>query len=318
MSEPSLRFIGIDVSQQQLDIAIRPGGEQWTSPNDEAGIAATLVRLASQQPALIVLESTGGLEMPLAWSLALAGYAVAIVNPRQVRDFAKSTGKLAKTDRLDARILAHFAEAVRPEVRSLGNEQARQLAALVTRRRQVVEMLVAEKNRLKVTHASMQERLRKHITYLQAELNELDDQLGRLIRESPLWRAKDELLRSVPGVGGVTSSTLLASLPELGHLDRKKIAALVGVAPFNRDSGQWHGARSVWGGRADVRSVLYMATLSATRFNPVIKAFYEHLLKAGKEQKVALTACMRKLLVILNAILRTSKPWNPPRTGVTS
>ncbi len=311
MTQAYHNFIGIDVSKEQLDIAIHSSREVWSAANNSCGIVETVRRLGDYQPALVVMESTGGMEFSLAWELAQAQYPVAVVNPRQVRDFAKATGKLAKTDRLDAQLLAHFAYAIQPEVRDLGGEHALELTALVTRRRQVVEMLVAEKNRMRSTRASMQTYLIQHIEYLQVELNDLDTQIEVMIQEDPQWRAKKDLLCTAPGVGDVTANTLLACLPELGILNRKKIAALVGVAPFNRDSGQWHRTRSVWGGRGEVRAVLYMATLSATRFNPTIKAFYERLIKAGKATKVALTACMRKFLVILNAMLHTSSAWKP-------
>jgi transposase len=258
---------------------------------------------------VVVMEATGGYEKAVASVLVTSGLPVAVINPRQVRDFAKSTGKLAKTDRLDAHVLAHFAEAIRPEVRSLSEVQAQRLQALVVRRRQITELLVAEKNRAHVCHKSIQGRVKKHITWLENELKELDKEMGEFIRESPVWREKDKLLQSVPGIGPITSGVLLASLPELGLLDRKKIAALVGVAPFNRDSGNLRGKRTVWGGRSHVRSMLYMATLTATRYNPIIKIFYTRLIEAGKVTKVAITACMRKLLTILNAMIRHSEPW---------
>lgn len=302
-------FVGIDVAKEHLDIAIRPNGEGWSIPNDEPSAMELAQRLKTLQPEIVVMEATGGLELSVASILAIAGLPVAVINPRQVRDFAKSTGKLAKTDTLDAQVLAHFAEAIRPEVRFLSDEQGQKLQALVTRRRQIIEMLVAEKNRAHASHNTVEKRVKEHITWLEKELENLDKDLGQSIQESPLWREKDNLLQSVPGIGPITSSVLLASLPELGILDRKKIAALVGVAPFNRDSGNMRGKRSVWGGRAHVRSMLYMATLTATRFNPIIKQFYTRLIQAGKEVKVALTACMRKLLTILNAIIRHSTPW---------
>lgn len=302
-------YVGIDVAKDHLDIAIRPSGEHWTVEYTEERLGELAEKLKRQAVELVVMEATGGFEVEVATGLALVGLAVAVVNPRQVRDFAKSTGKLAKTDRLDAQMIAHFGEAIRPEARFLSDEQARQLEAMVTRRRQLVEMLVAEKNRLRITHKDLKQQVREHIEWLQEKLDDIDRDLHQSIRDSPIWREKDDLLRSVPGIGPVSASVLLASLPELGKLDRKKIAALVGVAPFNRDSGTLRGKRSIWGGRADVRSVLYMAALSATRFNPIIKEFYQRLRKAGKEAKVALTACMRKLLTILNAIIRQATPW---------
>jgi transposase len=279
---------------------------------DEGGMAEIVSRLVPLSPALVVLEATGGLEMTVAGVLAAAGLPVAIVNPRQVRHFAQATGQLAKTDRLDAALLARFAEAVKPEPRPLPDAQAQLLSALLTRRRQLVEMKVAEESRLSRASPAVRKGIGEHIDWIREQLQGLDDDLQRLVRESPLWREKEDLLRGVPGVGPVLCATLLAELPELGRLGRKQVAALAGVAPFNRDSGTLRGKRTVWGGRSSVRSVLYMAAVSAARYNPVIKAFYQRLLSAGKAKKVALTACMHKLLLILNAILKTSTPWSPP------
>jgi transposase len=303
-------YIGIDVSKAHLDVADRPNKETWQEENNAEGFACLVKKLKKKNPILIVMEATGGYETEISTELALAGLPVAVVNPRQVRDFSKSLGKLAKTDRIDANILAHFAEAIHPEVRKLPDEQARQLQAVVNRRRQLIEISVAEQNRLLLAHKSVKERLQEHIRWLQQEIDDLDQQLREQIRASPVWREKDNLLQSTPGVGDVLSFTLLAELPELGTLDRKQIAALAGLAPFNRDSGQMKGKRTIWGGRASVRQVLYMAALSATRFNPVIKAFYTHLRKEGKLFKVAITACMRKLLTILNAMVRDNRQWN--------
>src|ERR1700726_5027402 len=304
------RFVGIDVAKAALDIFIGSTGTAFTVANDEVGIRDLLSQLVPAD--FVILEATGGLETPVASALAAAGIAVAIVNPRQVRDFARATGRLAKTDRLDAEGVAGFGEAVRPEARPLANEQAQALEALVTRRRQLVEMLTAEKNRRanvpKVLHRSIDE----HIRWLEKRLSGLDDELAELIRDTPLWRERDELLRSVPGVGKVLSSTLLAHLPELGMLNRKQIAALAGLAPFNRDSGNLRGSRCIWGGRAQVRRVLYMAVVAAVRSNPAIKTFYLRLRASGKHAKPALTACMRKLLVILNAILHNKTHWHAP------
>jgi len=281
--------------------------------NDDRGITQVTAYLRAMKPALVVMEATGGLELPVATALAAAGLPLAVVNPRQVRDFAKATGRLAKTDTLDARVLAHFAEAVRPEPRPLPDDQLRELSALVARRRQIVNMITAEKNRLGSARSkSIRDRIKAHIEWLQQEVADVDDQLGRSIRQTPIWRENDQILQSVPGVGPILSLTLLADLPELGHLDRKKIAALVGVAPLNRDSGIWRGRRAIWGGRAQIRSVLYMSTLSAKRFNPVIREFYERLLAAGKLKKVALTACMHKLLIILNAMMKNRSLWQYP------
>lgn len=305
---PSPTFIGIDVSQAQFDIAIRPG-EPFSVPHDESGLALLVARMRQLTPGLIVLEATGGVEVPLVGALAAAGLPVVVVNPRHVRDFARATGILAKTDALDAQTLAHFAEVIRPAVRPLPDEQTQALTALVTRRRQLVEMLTAEKNRLRLAAPPIRKSLRAHIAWLERELGHTDRDLAQAIRQSPVWREKDELLRSVPGVGPVLTTTLLASLPELGTLSRKQIAALVGVAPLNRDSGTLHGKRTVWGGRAQVRSALYMATIVATRYNSVIRAFYQHLCQMGKAKKVALIACMRKLLTILNAMLKYRTPW---------
>lgn len=301
-------FVGIDVSKAQLDLAFRPEGT-FSAPNDEAGCAQVLARLRATPPTLVVLEATGGLEIPITGILAAAGVPVVVVNPRQVRDFAKATGRLAKTDALDAQTLAHFAEVLRPEPRPLPDEQTQALAALLARRRQLVEMLTAEKNRLGSARTPVRKSLRTHIAWLERELRHTDRDLAHAIRESPMWREQDDRLRSVPGIGPVVTSTLLANLPELGTLTGKQIAALVGVAPLNRDSGTWRGKRTVWGGRAQVRAVLYMAALVATRFNPVIRAFYQRLCAAGKAKKVALTACMRKLLIILNAMMKHRTRW---------
>jgi transposase len=310
MSNPSV-FIGIDVSKAHLDIAMRSSGERRQVTNDSSGIAELVAWISSLHPTLIVLEATGGLETAVTAALAAAGLPVAVINPRQARDFAKSIGKLAKTDKIDAAMLARFAEAIRPEVRVLPDEQTQQLQAVLVRRRQLIDMLVAEKNRLPLTHASVKPRVKEHIAWLEQELAQIDQDLHEQLRASPVWREKEDLLRSVKGVGPVTATTLLAELPELGQLNRKKIAALVGVAPFNCDSGKMHGKRAIWGGRACVRNALYMAALSASRHNPVIQEFYNRLIKAGKLHKVALVACMRKLLTILNAILRSGKPFQP-------
>ncbi|MGH7148982.1 MAG: IS110 family transposase [Nitrospiraceae bacterium] len=301
-------FVGVDVSKARLDIALRPEG-RFSVPNNEAGWAQVVERLRAVPPTLVVLEATGGLEVPLTGALVAAGLPVVVVNPRHVRDFAKAAGKLAKTDALDAQVLAHFAEVMRPEPRPLPDEQTQTLAAILMRRRQLVEMLTAEKNRLASARKPVRTSLRAHITWLERELAHTDRDLAQAIRESPVWHEKDELLRSVPGVGPVLTATLLANLPELGTLTGKQIAALVGVAPLNRDSGTLRGKRTVWGGRAQVRAVLYMGAIVAARFNPVIRAFYRRLCAAGKAKKVALTACMRKLLIILNAMVKHRTPW---------
>ena len=311
MSTNNSVFVGIDVSKARLDIAVRPTGAQWSEDNTLEGIHQLVEKLKSLQPSLIVMEATGGLEMAAAGALGAAELAVAIINPRQVRDFAKSLGRLAKTDKIDARIIAHFGDAIRPEARKLPSEEAQAMQAVLTRRRQLIEMLVAEKNRVYLTHPNLRPRLKEHILWLEAALEQLDKELRDAIQASPLWREQDNLLQSVPGIGPVTATTLIAELPELGQLDRKKIAALVGVAPFNRDSGQMRGHRAIWGGRACVRNALYMAALAAKRYNPVIQTFYERLIQAGKRPKVALVACMRKLLTILNSMVRSGKSWRP-------
>lgn len=301
-------FAGIDVSKAQLDVALRPEG-RFAATNDEAGIAMVVEQLRGAPPIVVVLEATGKLEVPLASALAAAGLPVAVVNPRQVRDFAKASGLLAKTDLLDAQILARVAEVMRPEPRPLADEQTQALAAILARRRQLIEMLTAEKNRLGAAPKPVRKSLRAPIVWLEREVAHTDADLAQAIRESPVWRAKDDRLRSTPGVGPVLATTLLAGLPELGTLNRKQIAALVGVAPLNRDSGTLRGKRTIWGGRAHVRAVLYMAAVVAARYNPVIRTFYHRLLAAGKAKKVALTACMRKLLTILNAMMKHRTPW---------
>lgn len=302
-------YIGIDVSKGRLDVAVRPTQEQWIVANDPKGTDDLVAQLEDLRPSLIVLEASGGYERPVVAALAAVGLPVAVVNPRQVRDFAKATGKLAKTDKLDAQALAHFGEAVRPEVRRVPDEQAREFAAIIARRRQVVGMLVAERNRLGIAASPVRERIEAHIGFLEAELSDLDGDLDKAIRESPMWREKDELLQSVPGVGPKVSATLLANLPELGTLSNKKLAALVGVAPLNRDSGVFRGRRRVWGGRAAVRQMLYMSAITAARCNPVFREFYGRLLAAGKPKKLALVACMRKLLLVLNSMLRHRTLW---------
>jgi transposase len=304
-------FAGIDVSKDHLDVHLRPTGEAARHASDEAGIAAVVARLAAAGPHLVVVEATGGFEAPLAAALALAGLPVAVVNPRQVRDFARSTGRLAKTDRLDAAVLAHFADAVRPDPRPLPDADTAALAVLVGRRRQLIEMRTAERNRLALAAPAAAAGIRRHVAWLDRELARLDGELAAAIAASPAWRARDDLLRSAPGVGPVVSRVLVAEVPELGALSGKQIAALVGVAPVARESGRWSGARSIAGGRAGVRSALYMAVLSASRYNPAIRAFSERLRAAGKAVKVAQVAAMRKLLVILNAMVRDNKPWDP-------
>jgi transposase len=300
------------VAKAQLDVCLRPAGTQWSAANTEAGIAALVERLQAVQPELIVLEPTGGYERLLVSALAQAGLPVAVINARQVRDFAKATGQLAKTDALDAQVLAHFAEAVHPTPRALPDEQTQELEAVLERRRQLIGMRTAEKNRLHTAPKAVRAGVKAHIAWLEGELATIDAELDALLHRSPVWRQQEDLLRSVPGIGPVVALTLLAELPELARLDRRKLAALVGVAPLNRDSGSLRGKRTIWGGRGSVRSTLYMATLTAIRYNPVIRAFYERLCAAGKAKKTALTACMRKLLTILHAILVRRTPWRAP------
>jgi transposase len=302
-------FVGIDISKAWLDVAVHEQETSWRVGNDDAGIAKLVKELKGLAPELVLVEATGGFEMLLVAELANSGLPVVVTNPRRVRAFARSTGRLAKTDKLDAKLLAHFAAAVRPPVRVLPSDEEEQLTGLLTRRRQMVDMLTVEKNRLHTVRPALRSDIEEHIAWLQEKLSKLDEDIDHFVQATPLWVEKDAILRSVPGVGRVTSSTLLAMLPELGKLNRQQIAALVGVAPVNKDSGRKQGKRRVYGGRADVRSVLYMAALAAKKYNPVIKIFYERLIKQGKEKKVALTACMRKLIVVLNAMLRSNQPW---------
>jgi len=306
-------FIGIDVAKAELVIAARPSGERWTVANDERGAKTLVDRLMRDKPALIVLEATGGYELLVVAALAAAALPVVVVNPRQVRDFARATGQLAKTDRIDADVLAFFAERVRPAVRPIADAEARELEALLARRRQLLEMLQAEKNRAGQVfgrgHRVVKKSLKAHIAYLERELRVTDTDLREMVRASPAWRERDDVLQSTPGVGRVVSLTMLADLPELGRLSRREIAKLVGVAPLSRDSGTFRGRRFVQGGRATVRAALYMAALVATRRNTVIKAFYQRLVTAGKPKKLALVACMRKLLTMLNVMVRTNTRW---------
>ncbi|MBL0058252.1 MAG: IS110 family transposase [Elusimicrobia bacterium] len=306
---PSDVFIGVDVSLSHLDIAVRPSGERFTVDNDGSSIDDLIKHLQKLRPSLVVLEATGGYEIPFVSAAGAARLPVVVVNPRQVRDFARATGRLAKTDSIDADVLALFGERVRPPIRTLPDEDTRRLDALVTRRRQIIGMIVAEGNRLPSAPAALRRDIEAHIRWLQKRLRDLDKDLREEIHQNPLWCEKDSLLQSVPGVGPQLSAALLTGMPELGSLDRRQAAALIGVAPFNRDSGTMRGRRTIWGGRASIRSALYMAALTATRHNPVISEFYRRLRDAGKRAKVALVACMRKLLAILNAILKTNTPW---------
>ncbi|HZI76846.1 MAG TPA: IS110 family transposase [Gemmatimonadales bacterium] len=315
MSEQTC-WIGIDISKAELDVAVRPGGVRWQVHHDAAGIDALVERCVALAPQRIVVEATGGFEIGVAAALAAQHLPVVVVNPRQVRDFARATGQLAKTDRLDAAILAHFGEAIQPDVRPLPDATARALSLLVARRRQLQEMLIAEQHRLlsaavQDAPVPLRDELGDHIAWLRRRLDQMNDDLNQQIRSSPVWREREDLLRTIGGIGPIVSATLLSHLPELGQLDRKAIAKLVGVAPLNRDSGSVKGVRHIWGGRAQVRTVLYMAALVATRHNPQIRTFYQRLLAAGKPAKVALVACMRKLLLICNAVLRSHTSWSP-------
>lgn len=308
--EASAQFVGIDVSKASLDVAVVPTGAAWSVPNDEAGITSLVDRLGPLRPTLLVCEATGGWELAVVSALVAAGLPAVVVNPRQIRDFAKATGRLAKTDAIDAHVLAQFAATVQPVVRPVMDAAARELKELVTRRRQLTTMLVAERNRLQLAIPRVRKSLSAHIRWLEAQLKRLDSELKETVQASPAWQAKTDLLQSVPGIGPMVATTMIAELPELGTLNRKQVAALVGVAPLNRDSGTLRGKRAVWGGRAPVRAALYMGTLVATRYNVAIRSFYTRLKQAGKTSKVALTACMRKLLTILNAMVKHQTPWN--------
>lgn len=310
MSSKLKTCVGIDVSKATLDVAILPQGGSFRVSNDETGIDELATRIEDLAPALVVLEATGGFERAAATALAVRGLPVAVVNPRQARDFARATGRLAKTDAIDAGVLARFAEAVRPSPKALPDQEAREFSAILSRRRQIIGMLTAENNRLGATSSeAVQGRIEAHVRWLEKELSRTDRELDETIKKSPTFRENEALLKSVPGVGPVLCRTLLAELPELGSLPPRELSALVGVAPLNRDSGTFRGRRTVWGGRGRVREALYMGALVATRYNPAIKEFYERLVSAGKPKKVALVACMRKLLIILNAVMRDRIPW---------
>jgi transposase len=311
--DTTLTFVGVDVSKAHLDSAIRPGTRAAArDPNDLAGIAALVSRLKPLAPTLVVVEATGGLELPPVAALQVAKIPVAAINPRQARDFAKASGKLAKTDRIDAEVRAHFAEAIRPDARPLPSDEVRALDALLSRRQQLLEMRAMESNRLGAcADPTARAGLERHLAWLESEVADADSRLAEAVKASPAWKEKDELLRSIPGLGPVSSPTLLAALPELGTLDGGKISALVGLAPFADDSGTRRGGRHVRGGRAAVRRILYLAALSAVRHNPALKAFRERLSARGKKPKVILTAVARKLLVIANAVIRTGLPWDP-------
>jgi transposase len=304
-------FVGIDVSKAMLDVAAYPEGSAWQVPYDEQGVAELVKRLAALTPTLVVMEATGGLERRLERVLVDAGLRLAVVNPRQVRSFAKALGRLAKTDSLDALVIARYAQSVRPEPRIVRDKRTRELEGLLNRHRQLTDMITAERNRLKSAGEGVKDSIETVIAFLERCLKDIDKDMNTAIKDLPEWREKSKLIQSVPGAGPVLACTLLSLLPELGSLNRREIAALVGVAPFNCDSGKFKGHRRIWGGRSRVRSALYMAAHSASMYNPIIKSFYERLMAAGKERKVAITACMRKLLTMLNTMIRNRTPWRP-------
>jgi transposase len=305
-----LRFVGIDVSKDHLDVHVRPDNQQLRFVYDNEGLTALVRGQTELKPALIVIEATGGYEQRVVAVLAANQLPVVVVNARRIRDFAKATGRFAKTDSLDAAVLSDFGEKLRPRAGALPDESRDRLKAMLVRRRQLVEMMTAEKNRQSIAPKEIQREIQMHIDWLKKRLAKVDDDLSRNIKASPIWKAKDDILQSVPGIGPTTSTTMLATLPELGSLDRRAIAALVGVAPMNRDSGKWHGRRAIQGGRSSVRATLFMCTLVASKHNPVIRALYQRLILAGKPKMVAITACMRKLLTIVNAMLRTNSYWS--------
>lgn len=305
-------YAGIDISKERLDVCIGASGPSFSVPYTDDGLEDLAERLLKEPGLTVVMESTGGIEHVAAALLSSRGISVSVVNPRQVRDFARATGRLAKTDALDAGVLARFGEAVKPRVSDVPGDVERAFSELLSRRRAVVGMLTAERNRLKqAVTAGVRDRIRSHIVYLEDELAGADSALKEMVQESPVWKAKEELLVSVPGVGRTTAVTLLSGMPELGSMERRGVAALAGVAPINRDSGTMRGKRTVWGGRAGVRQALYMATLSAVRFNPQLKEFYSRLTGAGKPKKVAMVACMRKLLILLNSLIAQGRRWQP-------
>lgn len=304
-------FVGIDISKFELEVGVLPGSRTWKTSNDQKGLSELAIQIRDLSPVVIVMEATGGLQMPVAGTLGAVGLPVVVINPRQVRHFAKALGILAKTDTIDALVLAQYGEKMRPEPRPLKDEQTQELEALLTRRRQLVEILTAEQNRLKTASRPVSSNIRAHIAWLKQNIEDVDKDLTTSVKSTLIWREKDEIIQSVSGAGRILSLNLLAGVPELGLLNRRKIGSLVGVVPFNRDSGTFKGKRSIWGGRAHVRAVLYMATLAAIRFNPVIKRFHKRLVEAGKKPKVAITACMHKLLTIINALVRKGTRWDP-------
>ena len=305
----AIAIVGIDVSKDRLDVCVRPMGEVFSVSRDAAGLEALTGRLAGLSPRIIALEATGGFETVVAASLGAAGLPVVVVNPAQVRAFAQAMGRRAKTDVIDAAVIAHFAEATKPEPRPLPDVDTQMLADLVSRRRQIIQMIVAERQREKRAAKRMKKSILRLLKALQVELSEIDQEIDEAVRGSPAWREKEDLLSSVPGVGPTIARTLIAELPELGTLDRRQIAALVGLAPWTRQSGQWRGRSFIGGGRASVRSALFMGALTAARFNPILKVFHQRLIDAGKPRMVAAIAVARKLLTILNAILRDKSPW---------
>jgi transposase len=308
-------YVGIDVSKETLDVCLLPGKQTFTVENQPVGLDQIIKRLKPLDACLVVLEATGGYEIPVAATLHHAGFDVAVVNPRQVRDFARSVGQLAKTDRLDAAIIARFAEATRPKPKAAPSSESLKLKELIVRRRQLVEMRTADRCRLDQVHSrDVRKDLEAHIKWLDKRIDRIEKELTQVVRNSPIWREKDNLLQSVGGVGDNVSRTLLAEMPELGRANRREVTKLAGLAPINRDSGKMRGRRMIGGGRSSVRAALYMGTLSAIQHNPVISELYHRLVDAGKEKKLAITACMRKLLIILNAILKTGVPWSPEKT----
>lgn len=309
MKQEPENYVGIDVSKKSLDVAVRPLGISLKCTRSDEDIQLLVERLKELHPARIIMEATGGLEIVVATALAAAALPVVVVNPRQARDFAKATGRLAKTDKIDADVLAHFGEAIKPEIRPLKDAETQEFSDLLTRRRQLVGLLTGEKNRHSSASIGIRPKIEKLMDWLTLEIDEIEKEMFKSLSDNDIWREKDKLYRSIPGVGPVMSRTLIARLPELGDIKIRPLSALAGVAPLNRDSGQYRGSRHIWGGREDFRSVLYMGTLNATRFNPVIKEFYARLIGKGKAHKVAMVACMHKLLTILNAIARTGIPW---------
>ena len=303
-------YVGIDVAKGSMEVAVHEGTEHWNYNNGEAGITKLITRMKKLSPSLIVLEATGGYEVSIAAELQSKGFPIAVVNPRHIRDFARSVGILAKTDVLDAKVIARYAATIQPTPRALPAEETKRLGSIMMRRRQIVAMRTAEKNRLHQADPAVKERINAHITWLEQELNNLNKELKQMIESNPEWKEKSDIIQSVPGVGPNLAITILSDFPELGRLNRKQTAALSGVAPFNRDSGKMRGKRSIWGGRSVVRTAAYMSTISAIRFNPLLKPFYTHLIEAGKLRKVAMVACMRKLLCILNVMLKNHTAWN--------